>query len=294
MHRRLAISLTACLAVAASAMAVDRQKAQHLDSFTWTSNPAWFGGFSALEMSPDGGHMTVLSDRATIVTASIVRSDTGIEAIQIQTANKIRSSKNKILKGRVGDSEGLVIAPDGSLFISFEGVARVAKHSSPDGRATVLPRPTAFDQMAVNGSFEPLAMDQRGWLYTMPESGLTADGNIPVYRWNGKNWSAPFKLPKRGGFLPVGADFGPDGRLYLLERDTGVFGFRSRLRRWDVSKVGIRNEETLFQTSAGTHDNLEGVSVWRDAQGSLRASMISDDNFLVLQRTELVEYALPD
>ena len=104
--------------------------------------------------------------------------------------------------------------------------------------------------MAVNGSFEPLAMDRRGWLYTMPESGLAADGNIPVYRWNGNSWSTPFKLPKRGDFMPVGADFGPDGRLYLLNGDTSVFGFRSRLRRWEVSKTGVHNEESLLQTSA--------------------------------------------
>ena len=92
----------------------------------------------------------------------------------------------------------------------------------------------------------------------------------------------------------MAADFGPDGRFYVLERDTGAIGFRSRLRRWNVTANGVTGEEILFQSRLTAHDNLEGVPVWRDGQGRLRATMVSDNNFLVLQRTELVEYLLPD
>jgi hypothetical protein len=45
--------------------------------------------------------------------------------------------------------------------------------------------------------------------------------------------------------------------------------------------------------ATGTHDNLEGLDVWADAEG-LRATMISDDNFRFFQRTEIVDYRLPD
>jgi hypothetical protein len=48
----------------------------------------------------------------------------------------------------------------------------------------------------------------------------------------------------------------------------------------------------LVDTPAGTHDNLEGLSVWRGPRG-LVATMISDDNFRFFQTTEIVEYALP-
>jgi len=40
--------------------------------------------------------------------------------------------------------------------------------------------------------------------------------------------------------------------------------------------------------------NLQGMSIWRDATGQLIATMISGDNFLSLQRTEIVEISLPD
>jgi hypothetical protein len=42
------------------------------------------------------------------------------------------------------------------------------------------------------------------------------------------------------------------------------------------------------------HDNLEGLSVWRDDQGVLHATMISDDNFIFVQQTQIVEYRLLD
>ena len=84
-------------------------------------------------------------------------------------------------------------------------------------------------------------------------------------------------------------------RLYLLERQfLGPFGFRTRLRRITLDGSDVETTETLIETDAGTHDNLEGVSVWRDDDGRLMATMVSDDNFFPLQRTEFVEYVLPD
>ena len=47
----------------------------------------------------------------------------------------------------------------------------------------------------------------------------------------------------------------------------------------------------LFRSSAaGEHDNLEGIAVWRDRNGDIRITMISDDNYRAFQRTEFVEY----
>ncbi|MCG6560171.1 esterase-like activity of phytase family protein [Ruegeria sp. 1NDH52C] len=294
MRLRLAFAIAAGLVLSGPGLAVDRGEAQHLGSFTWRGSQPWFGGFSAIEMASDGIGMTVLSDRATILTARVQRDGDQITGVEIDTVHKVRSSKNKVLKGRVGDSEGLAIGPDGVIYISFEGVARVARYTRPDGPAKVLPRPDAFRHMARNGAFEALAMDARGRLYTLPESSRAADGSIPVYRWDGRAWRTAFHLEQLGEYLPVAADFGPDGRFYVLERDTGAIGFRSRLRRWNVTANGVTGEEILFQSRLTAHDNLEGVSVWRDGQGRLRATMVSDNNFLVLQRTELVEYLLPD
>lgn len=274
-------------------VAADRQAAEFISSYTWERNEPWFGGFSGIDVSQDGLRMLVLSDRATLASVKVTRQKGDISAIDLLEVNKLRSSKGNLLRGRIMDSEGLAVAPDGALFISFEGVSRVVTHRHGSSRAKVLPRPKSFRKLPLNKALEALAVDSQGHLFTLPERALNENGDIPVWRWNGQRWDTPFTLPSRGGFLPVGADIGPDGRFYLLERDFKLIGFRSRLRRWDLTDNGPSGETNLLQTGLGTHDNLEGLSVWRNARGELRATLISDDNFGALQRTELVEYRLP-
>ncbi|WP_170329716.1 esterase-like activity of phytase family protein [Ruegeria arenilitoris] len=293
MRSRFAIQLIAIL-LAGSAWAVEVKTATQLSSFAWRHKAEWFGGYSAVHIFDGGRRMIALSDRATLVTAQIDRNGDQIEGVEISGHWPVLSSKGRLMSGRAGDSEGIAVAPDGSFFISFEGVHRIAYYPAPGTNAQVLPIPRDFKALASNGSFEGLAIDNAGRLYTLTEESRTRTGQIPVYRWDGQRWSLPFVLQPRGKFLPVAADFGPDGRLYVLERAVSLIGFRSRLRRWQIEGDMPVAEETLFETGTGAHDNLEGLSVWRDDQGRLRATMISDDNFLALQRTELVEYLLPD
>ena len=270
-------------------------EAAFLFAHDWEREEAWFGGFSALHMAGDGQRATLLSDRAMVVEARLQRGAKGrIIAVIPDRHWRPRSSAGRPLTGPIADSEGLAIGPEGALYVSFEGVHRVARYVGPEARAEVLNAPRVFRGLPGNGSLEALAIDAAGRLYTLPEDARDARGRIPVYRRAGGRWEVAFTLPARGRFRPVGADIGPDGRFYLLERTVGLLGFRSRLRRWTLSAAGTGQEETLLTTSAGTHDNLEGVSVWRDAQGDLRATMVSDDNFRWFQRTELVEYRLPD
>ena len=78
----------------------------------------------------------------------------------------------------------------------------------------------------------------------------------------------------------------------MLERDfLGIRGFASRVVRFDLLALGP--EEELLRTAPGIHDNLESIAVWRDTAGDLRLTMISDDNFSLLQQTQLVDYRLP-
>ncbi|MFV0514955.1 MAG: esterase-like activity of phytase family protein [Jhaorihella sp.] len=292
----LAVAIVAtAIGLARPAAPADPPAARLLGSFVWHHDLPWFGGWSGLEISANGTGLTAISDRdGTLIFARIARDAERISGIRILRTIRLRSGAGAPLSGHIADAEGLAIAPDGTLFVSFEGVHRVARYATPDAPVRGLPRPRDFLALPENGSFEALAIDPLGRVYTMPENRPDRHGQIPVYRWDGTRWSVPFRLAARGGFLPVGADFGPDGRLYLLERDFGIWGFRSRLRRWDIRADRPENETTLLQSGFWTHDNLEGVAIWRDPGGTLRATMISDDNFMFFQRTEIVEYALPD
>ena len=64
------------------------------------------------------------------------------------------------------------------------------------------------------------------------------------------------------------------------------------MRVFDIAGKTVTGGEVLIQTNAGVHDNLEGLSVWRDRTGAIRLTMVSDDNFNLFQRTEIVEYIL--
>ncbi len=91
------------------------------------------------------------------------------------------------------------------------------------------------------------------------------------------------------------ADFGPDGRFYLLERDfRWLGGFATRVRRFDVGADGFTGEVTLLGTRFGELDNMEGLSAWRDAAGRIRITLLSDDNFFPLQKTMFAEYVLEE
>ncbi len=88
----------------------------------------------------------------------------------------------------------------------------------------MLPRDDAFDAFARNAGFEAVAITPDGALLAIPED-VSDGGDFPVWRFRNGVWDVPFAIPRRGAFLPVGADVGPDGRLYVLERALTGRGF---------------------------------------------------------------------
>jgi hypothetical protein len=292
MHRVLAacaaaFSLTACLSSAAPA------RLEHMGTVAWTAPDDRHGGFSGLELTADGAQFVAISDRGWIVEGRLVRRDGRLAGVEAGAIARLADQRGGPLREKMEDAEGLAMDAAGRLYISFEGRHRVWSYDTANGAARALPRHADFAQLQDNSGLEALAIGPDGALYTLPERSGRYDRPFPVYRYAEGRWSMPFSLPRRGEYLPVGADFGPDGRLYLLERHfTGLFGFTSRIRRFTLDAGGVTAEETLLTTATGARDNLEGLSVWRDAAGAIRLTLVSDDNFHFLQSTEIVEYRL--
>ena len=259
-----------------------------IGEYIWFESDPAFGGFSAIEVTDDGNSFVAISDRGGFLTGTFTRENGAITNITASRVQPLRGADGTTIPARQNDSEGLAIGADGRVFVSFEGVQEVREFDGLGGPSTALPSAPAFATMQANSSLEALAMGPDGALYTLPERSGRATSPFPVYRFQNGQWDQPFAIPRKGAFLISGADIGPDGRLYLLERDFTGIGFRTRVRRFDLTGG---SEETLLQTPVGTHDNLEGISVWQDAQG-LRMTMIADDNFRFFQRTEIVEYRL--
>lgn len=275
-------------------MATARLPADYVGSYAWSRGEADFGGLSGLELGPDGLSFAAISDRGTLLTGRLLRDAEGaVTAVETSGPRPIPGPDGRRLRDSESDAEGLALDPGGRLFISFENTHRVGSYAAPEGPASWLPRADAFRRLQTNSSLEALAIDAEGRLYTLPERSGRRGRPFPVWRFDGSDWEQAFTLPRDGDFLPTGADFGPDGKLYLLERDfKGLFGFRSRVSRFEIGPDGPGPRELLLETSAPWHDNLEGIAVWADATGAIRLTMISDDNFNPLQRTELVDYRL--
>jgi hypothetical protein len=148
--------------------------------------------------------------------------------------------------------------------------------------------------MPVNTGIEALATDAAGRLHAIPERPPQGRIELPVYRLGPAGWEEAFALPRLPPFSVTGADFGPDGALYMLERAVVLpLGFASRVRRLVPGPGGAWTGEVVLETPPGRHGNLEGIAVWRDAAGGLRLTLAADDNFLPLLASEVVEYRLP-
>lgn len=242
------------------------------------------GGFSGLELSQDGRSGITVSDQGGIFAVQLDRINGALSRATLipwPTHSKIE-----------GDVEGIATNDDQSFFFSLEGPARVISLSA-SGKVATLPKHPSFIKMRNNRALEALGIDPQGTLYTLPEVPADTGAGFPLYAFKNQKWQLAATLPARGSFSAVGADFGPDNLFYLLERTISPLGFRTRVRRFDLSQPSL-TEETLLTTWPSQHDNLEGISVWQDATGATRVTMISDDNFLAIQRNEIVEYVLTE
>ncbi len=193
------------------------------------------------------------------------------------------------------DAEGLDIDARGRAYVSFEGFHRIRRYDRLDGPAANVPSHRDFAGLQNNSALEALAIDEDGTLYVIPERSGAIDRPFPVYRLKGGKWDKTLRLRRDGDFLVVDADFGPDGRLYVLERSfRWLGGFATRIRRFSIGPEGLGDEITLLETRIGEMDNMEGMSVWRDEEGRTRVTLISDDNFFALQRTMFTEFVLAE
>ncbi|GLQ35365.1 hypothetical protein GCM10007939_16480 [Amylibacter marinus] len=254
---------------------------------------AKFGGFSAIHVYENGQEFLALSDHGLFLRGVLERKDGTLTGVIPQEQSPVRKIDGGAVSGNNSDSEGIAVAQNGDIFVSFEGFHRVRKYTDIDGNAAHISGHARFKSMQQNSSLEALAIDKNGVLYTMPERSGHEKRPFPIYRYQGGAWDIYGQVPRDHPFLMVGADIGPDGRFYVLERHFAGFGFATQLRSFAMGQSGLRDERRHLRTRTGRHDNLEGISVWRDPQGNLRATMISDDNFRFFLASEIVEYILP-
>lgn len=260
--------------------------------FDWDSD--LMTGLSGLEVSGDGRSFWVVGDRGFWLKGHFERKGEGISGVEIETIDALLGPNGyPVSARRVGDwsdAEGLAMAADGTAWVSFERWTHVWRY---DGGLGEIPSGTrghpTFRDHADNWQLEALALSPGGDLYTFSEKPLP-DG-FPIYRLDGDTWVIDGYLPESDLFAIVGADFDLNGDLYILERKLVVgLWWQNRVRR---VRLDGTLDEILWTGERGEYLNLEGIAVWRDAQG-LRLTMVSDDNGDLDDPSQFVEFRLTE
>lgn len=262
-------------------------------ALTVPGNPA-FGGLSAIEIGPGGRSAVLVSDRGTLFEVALTREAGRVTAMGLTGAATLTDAAGlAAARPEQMDAEGLARLPDGRLAISFEGHMRIAIHGRDGRERQRIAPPPGSGALPGNGAYEGLAADRHGSLYTLAEQA-PGRGPTPLHRYANGRWEHFANIPRVVAHHPVGLDFDDRGRLYVLERRFTLGGFSSRITRYTVTADGLRQRELLLETQVGLHGNLEGLSLWRNADGTLIASAVADNNFRQPTATRLVEYAVPD
>ena len=268
------------------------RKVSNLD---WRLDAPWFGGFSGIEVHDGGQIATIIGDRGSLVRIRLIRRAGVMQDIALLHRRPLRNAGGAALRGPERDAEGLAIHRDGTASVSFEFRDHVSRLDLDSGVTRQLDTHEDFADFPHNRGLEALAVHPDGTLYALSENHADRSGTIPLYAYSHAlgRWRVSHRIPLGGFHVPVGADFDAQGRLYVLERFLSPLGFTSRIRRLTLDPSPGR-AEVLLTSAPGTYDNLEGISVWTDANGETRLTLISDDNFLRVMRSQIVEFIVTE
>ncbi|MEN3974347.1 esterase-like activity of phytase family protein [Emcibacter sp. SYSU 3D8] len=264
-----------------------------------------FGGFSSLDISPDGSRLLTASDRGTWWTASLKLKDGIPEAIGANALIDMPDAQGQTLAESDQDSEGMATSATGTVYVSFERHHRIVRYTAPDpaditslrrAPPETLPSPPDLAHAPNNAGLEALALMADGTLFALTESYQAEPGYNRGWLVRDQNW-APFEYKRTEPYDVTDAKQLPDGDMLVLERRfsmLGGLGARLCVISGATIKPGARLEcRTVAELQPPQPiDNMEGLAVRQNEKGETIVYLISDDNFSRLQRTVLLVFRL--
>jgi hypothetical protein len=270
-----------------------------------TSSYTHFGGLSGLHVAADGVHFLAVNDRGRWLRGRLVYQSGRPAGIADAEMAPILGADGRPLNARGWfDTESLAI--DGGIaYVGIERVNRIVRFDyGKDGllaRGVSIPVPPAVRTLPTNQGLEaltivPTGMPLAGTLIAISERGLDAAGNILGFLIGGPT-PGTFTVRRSKDFDVTDAAIAPHGELLVLERRFGFFsGGGMRIRAIPLAEVkpgAVLEGRMLIEADLGYEiDNMEGLGVHKNAAGETILTLISDDNFLPIQRTLLLQFAL--
>ena len=281
------------LILAATPLAAE-PKFEQTSHFVWERPEDYFGGWSAIEVMVGGASFIAIGDNAQIYEGIFLRDGNRIVGVERAPVGALVDTDGTPFFQKniehIGDSEGLTVLSGRRFAVSFERFPRILIYGEK-GLPIRVELPREATGLPENGGVEALAVDNVGRFLAIPESLPKGAAGFPLWRQTPAGWETLGHLKRSQGFRPVAADVGPDGKLYVLERAFHLVGFQSRIRTFWPDQFDP-DGETLWTSHLRQFDNLEGLSVWQDSESQLRLTMISDDNNISIQETQIIEFRL--
>jgi hypothetical protein len=278
---------------------------QYRSGLVLTSSFRGFGGLSGLRLDARGERFISFSDKGSWFTGRIVyqgREMTGLA--DVEAAPMMGADGKPITACGWFDSES--IALDGSfVYIGLERVNQVLRFDFSKGftRALgeVVAMPPAVRKLPFNKGLEalvfvPKGLPLAGTLIAMSERGIDASGNLIAFLVGGPT-PGQFSVRRTNDYDISDATLLPSGDLLVLERKFSLLsGIGIRIRRIGLSSLApgaVVDGPSIFDADLGQEiDNMEGIDSHVTPEGDTVLTLISDDNFSLIQRTLLLQFTL--
>ena len=271
-----------------------------------------FGGFSGLVLDKSGTRLIAVADTGWWLTARLHYDAKGwLSGFDHARMAPLLNRYGRRLKGKWRSDSESVIRLGGSgkqlrLAVSFERKHRIlvyqfgANGFAARGRKVRSSR--VLHNLRSNKGIEALGRfaagsPQKGALIAISERTLDEAGNNRAWLLR-QDRTASLSVRRRDDYDITDAAVLPGGDLLILERKFRLLsGPAFRIRR--IAATGIRagavlDGDVLIEADYSTTiDNMEGLALHRAANGELRLTLISDDNYSILQHTLLLQFALP-
>jgi hypothetical protein len=270
-----------------------------------TSRFPGFGGLSGLRLDAKGERFISFSDKGTWFTGRIVYSGRDMSGLaDVEAAPMLGADGRPITARGWFDSES--IALDGSfVYIGLERVNQVLRFDFSKGftraRGEVVPLPAAAAKLPFNKGLEALLFVPKGpplagTLIAISERGLDPNGNLIAFLVGGPS-PGQFSVRRTEGYDVSDAVLLPSGEILLLERKFSlVNGVGIRIRRIALATVApdaVVDGPGIFEADLGYEiDNMEGIDAFVTPEGDTVLTLVSDDNFSMIQRTLLLQFTL--
>lgn len=264
-----------------------------------------FGGISGLRMYPDGEQFIALSDRGYWLRGRIAyRNAIPIGIADAQMAPILGADGRPLNAHGWYDTESLS-EDNGTIYVGIERVNKIVKFDFARqgllARGETVSAPAAIDTLPRNRGLECIAMAPNGaplagTLIAISERGLDQRGNLKSFLIGGPT-PGEFTVARSQDFDVSDCAVAPGGDLLVLERRfSWTSGVAIRLRRLALSALApgvLADGPILFEADLGYQiDNMEALGVHVARDGATVLTMMSDDNFSLLQRTILLQFTL--